>query len=189
MKRRKLTYDDGFWVYFGYGEGWDPDRCKKCYTLLEKFKKPNEYCIDCWKLEIFFSNCTDVDKAKEYFLESAKEDYTLHGKWIKKEMEIPRSILTSIPAEAHPDPEVKRDGVILIYTQSIKERDARKNKILADLKALGLYRKNAISSRRGCVNFDEIIGNWKTWYPVDKDYAHEVDQQNSDRMHGKVASD
>src|SRR3989304_9877853 len=115
--RARLTFDDGFWVYFGYGEGWLPDRCNKCSKLIEKFKKPNKYCIDCWKLEIFFSNCTDVDKVKEYLLEQAKEDATLHGKWTKRQMEIPRNVLTSIPADAHPSPEVKKDGGILIYTQ------------------------------------------------------------------------
>lgn len=85
-------------------------------------------------------------------------------------MDIPRHVLTSIPAEAHPDKRVKKEGAILIYTQSIQERDERKNKILADLKARGLYKKNDISYRRGCVNFDEMIGYWKSWYPLDIDY-------------------
>jgi len=168
--KRSFTFDDGFWVYFGYANGWAPNRCGKCYELIERFKRPNKYCINCWKLEIFFSNCTDVDKVKEYLLDQAKKDPALHGKWMKHLMDIPRHVLTSIPTEAHPDPEVKRDGGILIYTQSISERDMRKNKILADLKARGLYKKNDISYRRGCVNFDEIIGEWKTWYPLDIDY-------------------
>jgi hypothetical protein len=165
-----ITHEDRHWVYFGYGVGWPRGKCDECYRLVKKYKKPNEHCINCWKLEIFFSNCTDVNKVKEYLLELAKKDHTLHGKWTKKQIEIPRHLLTSIPVEAHPSLEVKRDGGILIYTQTIKERDERKSKILADLKALGLYKKSAISYRRGCVNFDEVIGNWKTWYPLNKDY-------------------
>jgi len=170
-ERTSIIYEDNYWVYFGYGVGWPRDKCEKCIRSVTKFKKPIKHCINCWKLEIFFSNCTDVNKVKKYVLEQAEMDHTLHGKWIKKEVEIPLSVLTSIPAEEHPSPEVKKDGFILIYTQTINERDKRINKILADLKALGLYKKNVISYRRGCVNFDEIIGNWRTWYSVDKDYA------------------
>jgi len=170
-ERTPITYEDKHWVYFGYGVGWPRDKCEKCNRFVIKFKKPNEHCVNCWKLKIFFSNCNDVNKVKKYILDQAEKDHTLHGKWIKKAMEIPLSVLTSIPAEVHPNPEVKKDGVILIYTQTLNERDKRKNKILADLKGLGLYKKNASSYRRGCVNFDEIIGNWKTWHPLDKDYA------------------
>jgi hypothetical protein len=96
-------------------------------------------------------------------------DRTLHGKWIKEEMEIPGA-LTSIPEEGHPDPGIEKEGVILIYTQSIKERDRRSEKILKDLQERGLYRKGAISSRRGCLNFDELIGPWKEWYNPKIDY-------------------
>jgi len=75
-----------------------------------------------------------------------------------------------MPAAGHPDLDVEQDGVILIYTTSIAERDARRAKILADLKARGLYKKDAISARRGCVNFDEIIGPWTGWYDLERDY-------------------
>jgi hypothetical protein len=169
LSREDLTYENKFWVFFGHGEGWEGDRCSRCYELLEKEQKPNKYCINCWKLEIFFSNCTDPDAVKAYFLEEAKMDRTLHGKWIKEEMEIPGA-LTSIPEEGHPDPGIEKEGVILIYTQSIKERDRRSEKILKDLQERGLYRKGAISSRRGCLNFDELIGPWKEWYNPKIDY-------------------
>ncbi|MFQ6059298.1 MAG: hypothetical protein ACE5MB_10530 [Anaerolineae bacterium] len=168
--RQSYTFEDRHWVYFGYEVDWAPDRCKTCCDLLYRNLKPPPQAINCWKLEIFFSNCTDVQAVKDYLLEEGLKDHTLHGKWLKEEMEIPRDKLTSIPASAHPDPDVKKDGAILIYTQSIAERDERKAKILADLKARGLYRKDAISSRRGCVNFDEIIGPWTEWYDLERDY-------------------
>ncbi len=168
--REAITHEDGTWVYFGRGVGWEPGRCRRCYDLLSRELKPNRYCINCWKLEIFFSNCTDLEGVKRYLLEEAERDPTLHGKWLKEEMEIPRNLLTSIPEEAHPDPDVKKDGAILIYNQSIAEREERKKKILNDLRPRGLYAKRDISFRRGCVNFDEIIGNWKQWYDLEKDY-------------------
>jgi len=109
-----------------------------------------------------------VDKVKEYLLDQRGKDPALHGKWTKNLIDLPRHLLTSIPAEAQRNPEVKKDGAILI-TQSIRERDDRKNKILGDLKARRLYKKDNISYRKGCVNFDEIIDNWRTWYPLESD--------------------
>jgi len=85
-------------------------------------------------------------------------------------VKIPRELLTSIPEEAHPEDGIEEDGVILIYTKSIKDRDERIRKLLRDLNSRGLHKKRSISYRRGCVNFDFIIGNWKTWYVIDRDY-------------------
>jgi hypothetical protein len=169
--REQYTFENEYWTFFGYGEGWPPNKCRDCYQLLDKLKEPNEHCINCWKLEIFFSNCTDIDAVKDYFLEEGKKDNTLHGKWLKAKMRLPRDLLTSMPVNAHPDEDVKEDSVILIYCQSIEEREMRRKKILKDLKALGLYKKDDISYRRGCLNFDEVIGNWKGWYDIDKDYG------------------
>lgn len=168
--RGSYIFENKYWFFFGYAVDWPVNKCDECYDLLNKSHKPNPHCINCWKLEIFFSNCNDVEGVKKYFLEEGRKDPTLHGKWLKKEVEIPRPLLTSIPVEAHPDPEVAKDGAVLIYCQTIKEREERRRKILADLRALNLYKKGDISYRRGCVNFDEVIGNWKTWHPLDRDY-------------------
>jgi len=168
--QQAIRFEDKYWVYFGLGRGWAPDRCANCYDLLERHRQPNEYCINCWKLELFFSNCTDPEAVKRYFLEESLRDDTLHGKWLKKRILIPRHLLTSIPEDAHPPLDVEEDGVILIYNQSIEERERRRKKILRDLKVLGLYLKDDISYRRGCVNFDELIGSWKDWYDLNKDY-------------------
>jgi len=162
--------EDRHWVYFGYGEGWGGDKCDKCCELLEKENGPNKYCINCWKLEIFFSNCTATGAVKEFLLELAGKDHSYHGKWLKEEMEFPEGKLTSIPVAGHPDPDVKKDGVILIYNQSIAERDRRKKEIMTGLKGRGLYQRLDLSYRRGCLNFDEIIGDWKEWYDLDEDY-------------------
>lgn len=168
--RPGYTAESEHWLFFGYGTDWEPGRCDHCYQRLYATLKPPAEAINCWKLELFFSNCTDLEAVKQYFLDAGHADPTLHGKWLKQEMEIPGDKLTSMPAAGHPDPDVRQDGVILIYTTSIAERDARRAKILADLKARGLYRKDAISSRRGCVNFDELIGPWTAWYDLERDY-------------------
>lgn len=174
--KRPFTSENDWWFFFGYGIDWPPDKCSSCLRLVEIYKKPNRHCINCWKLEIFFSNCTDLQAVKEYFLEEAKRDPSLSGKWLKEPMEFPSEIkgkITSIPEEGHPDPNVKKEGVILIYTQSIAEREEKRKRILQGLKERGLYKKPEISYRRGCLDFDELIGPWKTWWPLDKDYNEE----------------
>jgi len=163
---RAIKYE--YWVYFGMSMGWEPNSCSECIRLIKRYRSPNRYCINCWKLEIFFSNCTDVKAVKEYLLRESLKDEALHGKWLKEKVKIPREMLTSIPEEVHPEDGL--DGIILIYTKSIKERDDRIRKLLKDLNSRGLYKKRGISYSRGCVNFDFIIGNWKTWYKIDKDY-------------------
>lgn len=173
---RQYTFENDYWVFFGYGTNWEADRCNRCYRRLDSTLRPPPEAINCWKLEIFFSNCTDLEAVKQYFLDEGRRDSTLHGKWLKREMEIPRQKLTSLPAAGHPDPDVEQDGAILIYTPSIAERDTRRTKILADLKARGLYRKDAISARRGCLNFDEIIGPWQQWYDLERDYPEEASE-------------
>jgi hypothetical protein len=167
----KYTHENEFWFFFGYAEGWPHNKCDECYELVEVHKKPNRHCINCWKLEIFFSNTTDINAVKDYFLKEGQKDHTLHGKWSKYKMEIPRNLLTSIPKSAHPDDSVEVDGGILIYCQCIEERDRRRKKIFEDLSTLGLYKKSDISYRRGCLNFDVILGPWKDWYEIDKDFG------------------
>ena len=163
-------YENRDWVFFGIGEDWEEDRCPKCYGMLRKELKPNKYCINCWKLEIFYSNCTDLEAVKRFLIDESKRDHSFHGKWLKREMPLPVEAYTSIPASGHPDADVERDGVILIYTRSIEERDRLKERILKGLQERGLYKKSSLSYRRGCLDFDELIGNWKEWYELDKDY-------------------
>jgi hypothetical protein len=170
VKRSEFTFENKFWTYFGYGEGWEEGRCNNCYDLMRRELRPNAYCINCWKLEIFYSNTTDLEAVKEYFLEEARKDHTLHGKWSKFEITAPNGAFTSIPSAGHPDPDVKKNGVILIYNKSIKEREARRKKIIKDLKRRNLYKKDDISYRRGCLNFDELIGTWVDWYDLESDY-------------------
>jgi len=174
--RQRYTFENEYWVFFGCGTEWEPGRCDRCYQKLYATNRPPPKAINCWKLEILSSNCTDLEAVKLYFLDESRRDPTLHGKWLKKEIEIPHEKLTSVPAAGHLDPDIERDGVILIYTTSIAERDARIEHFIADFKERGLYKKDAISSRRGCVNFDEIIGLRMDWYALDRDYV--ANEQN-----------
>lgn len=187
--RSAFTHENEWWYFFGYGSDWPADKCSRCLSLVENLKKPNRYCIDCWKLEIFFSNCVDLDRMKKFLLDAAREDHRISGKWLKEPMELDselRSKLTSVPSDGHPDREVKSDGAILIYTRTIKERDERVRQLLTGFKKNDLYKKESISYRRGCLNFDDVIGPWKQWWPLDKDYSGVNEVVGPDRR-GKLS--
>ncbi len=117
-------------------------------------------------------------------LEEANNDHTLHEKMMKgpylnfesDEGRLATGVSHSIPEHAKPDRylkgEIKSDRVILIYSQSIKERDRRMRKILGDLRDRGLYKKESVPYRRGCIQpHESIIGSWEQWYDIQKDYG------------------
>ncbi len=68
--RRPYTFENAYWIFFGYGIDWEPGRCDRCYARLNRTLKPPPEAINCWKLEIFFSNCTDVEAVKQYFTQA-----------------------------------------------------------------------------------------------------------------------
>jgi len=185
LTKRVPVKEDDYWFFFGHGEGWG-DKCDKCFQRLKSTRKPGAECIDCWKFEIWTDNLTDVAETLAYLLEEADRDHTLHGKLMKNPLLIYESgekrlgtgISHSIPEEAKPDRylsgEIDRDRVILIYNQSIEERDKRMLKIIGDLKAKGLYKKELAPYRRGCIQpHESILGPWEKWYNLDKDYGTE----------------
>jgi hypothetical protein len=174
--------ENNHWLFFGHGEGWG-NKCTRCFRQVEQTGKPGLECINCWKFEIWTDNLTDVTETLVYFLEEAQKDPTLHGKLMKQphllyesgEDRLGSGVSHSFPDSAKPDRylagEIGRDRIFLIYNQSIAERDRRMNKIIGDLKARGLYKKDIAPYRRGCIQpHESIIGPWENWYQLDKDY-------------------
>lgn len=181
--KKGLVRHDLYWLYFGYGEGWG-DKCERCFKELKTNKQPYKESINCWKFEIWIDNLTDVEATLNYLLEEAEKDHTLHGKLLKRPMPIYEAQgerlgsckSHSIPEEAKPDSYLSREltseRLILIYNQTIQERDARMTKIIGELKAKGLYKKETAPYRRGCIQpHEDIIGPWEKWYDLDKDYV------------------
>lgn len=174
--------EDSYWLYFGYAKGWG-NKCDRCLKEINQTKKPGFECINCWKFEIWIDNLTDLTETLAYLLEEADKDHTLHGKMMKKpllhfesgEGRLATGVSHSIPEQAKPDRylkgEIKSDQVILIYNQSIEERDSRMRKIIGELQALGLYKKASAPYRRGCIQPHEtIIGPWENWYDMENNY-------------------
>ena len=180
---KNVPFEEGeHWVYFGYGDGWD-NKCSRCYAKLKAGINPNNECINCWKFEIWEDNLTNLDETLLYLLEESDRDHTLSGKMARyrskayeeKGDRLGTGVSHSIPEESKPDRylsgEIDSDRVILIYSQSIEERDMRINKILSGLKERGLYKKDSFPYRRGCIDpYEKLIGPWENWFDINKNY-------------------
>jgi hypothetical protein len=147
-------------------------------------KIPNKECINCWKFEIWEDNLTDLDETLVFLLEEADKDHNLSGKIMKnksmlyeeKGERLGTGSSHTIPEDAKPDRylkgEIDSDRVILIYSQSIEERDMRMNRILTGLKERGLYKKDRFPYRRGCIQpYEKLMGPWEKWFNINKDYT------------------
>ncbi|MCM1989437.1 hypothetical protein [Oceanirhabdus seepicola] len=174
--------EDDYWIYFGHGEGWG-NKCSSCYYTLKVDRKPNKECINCWKFEIWEENLTNIEETLLFLLEESDKDHTLSGKMMKDKSlifeevgsRLGSGISHSFPEEAKPDSylrgEIDSDRVILIYSQSIEERDMRMEKLLKGLKERGLYKKESFPYRRGCIEpHEKLIGPWEKWFSMEKDY-------------------
>lgn len=175
-------FDDDYWTYFGHGESWG-NKCSRCYIKTKAYNYPNIECINCWKFEIWEDNLTSLDDAILFLLEEAGKDHNLSGKVMKnkalvyeeKGERLGSGISHSIPEGAKPDRylsgEITSDRVILIYNQSIEERDMRMDRILLGLKERGIYKKDSFPYRRGCIEpHEKIFGPWENWFEMNKDY-------------------
>jgi hypothetical protein len=182
LKKRVPFSKDNHWVYFGHGEDWG-NKCSRCYHKLKTEETPNNECINCWKFEIWEDNLTDLDETLIFLLEEADKDHTLSGKMMRNKSlyyaergeRLGTGISHTIPEDAKPDRylkgEIDCDRVILIYSQSIEERNMRMNSILAGLKERGLYKKDSFPYRRGCIEpHEKLIGPWENWFELNRDY-------------------
>lgn len=182
LTKRVPYFEDDYWVYFGHGEDWG-NKCSRCIFRTNIDNTPNGECINCWKFEIWEDNLTDLDETLLFLLEEADKDHNLSGKMMKnksliyadKGQRLGTGISHSIPEEAKPDRylkgEIHRDRVILIYSQSIEERDMRMNSILSGLKIRGLYKKDSFPYRRGCIEpHEKVFGPWENWFDINRNF-------------------
>lgn len=181
IKRVPFSEDD-YWLYFGHGEDWG-NKCSRCYAKLKAGINPNHECINCWKFEIWEDNLTNLEETLLFLLEECDKDHTLSGKMMRdraliyeeKGDRLGTGISHTIPEEGKPNRflsgEIDSDRVILIYNQSIEERDMRMKRILSGLKERGLYKKDSFPYRRGCIEpHEKLIGPWEKWFDINKDY-------------------
>lgn len=185
LTKRVPYFEDDYWIYFGHGEDWG-NKCSRCIFRTNIDNTPNGECINCWKFEIWEDNLTDLDETLLFLLEEADKDHNLSGKMMKnksliyadKGQRLGTGSSHSIPEEAKPDRylkgEILRDRVILIYSQSIEERDMRMNSILSGLKIRGLYKKDSFPYRRGCIEpHEKVFGPWENWFDIKRNFTHD----------------
>jgi hypothetical protein len=182
LKQSVPFSEDEYWMYFGYGDDWG-NKCSTCYWKLKVDKTTNIECINCWKFEIWEDNLTNLDETLVFLLEEAEKDHTFSGKMMRNKSlsyeergeRLGTGISHTIPEDAKPDRylkgEIDCDRIILIYSQSIEERDMRMNRILTGLKERGLYKKDSFPYRRGCIEpHEKLIGPWENWFDMNKNY-------------------
>jgi len=75
-------------------------------------------------------------------------------------------VRSGIPEDGYPDADL--DYLLIGYAETISERDALKEALCS---ALGINpeQANLIPVRRGCWFYDDVLGPWTKWYPIDRD--------------------
>lgn len=141
------------WAYFGKALSWEDvlkpkalahlSRCVICRLAVEIQKQTNIYCWNCWKICIRPDELEQYESLMKYAIEMTKEDLSFHGKYFV--------------GSGRP--------VVVIRVGSEGERDELFMKILEDLSARELYPEDSRKRwwRRGCSQFEPILGQWKDW--------------------------
>jgi len=82
-------------------------------------------------------------------------------------------VVTGIPRDAYPAEAT--DYLLMLYASNIEERDFLRN-LLCDVLSLGREHAGKFPVRRGCWVYEDILGPWPTWYPVDRDFCESAIQ-------------
>ena len=100
-------------------------------------------------------------------------------------------VRTGTPLESYPSRQLS--FLLMLYAESIQERELLRHESEAILEAsrleavgpevssrralplglpitLGVPISIRLPVRRGCWRYDDVLGPWQSWYPLDKDY-------------------
>lgn len=90
------------------------------------------------------------------------------GSSVAKVSKYPIHVIRSgVPIDAYPC--VKLDFLLMVYARSLKQRDELRA-LLCDLLPVDRRFATRIPVRRGCWIYDDILGPWQEWYPLDQDF-------------------
>lgn len=168
--------EDGVWRYYNCPDPVWRVKCRACREKVETILAPVRECLDCWKIEVWsrspaVAGCRGVEDLPGFppAFDFLVDSLLVRGiPVIAKASRAPILVVRSgIPGSAYPQEVV--DHLLVIYAASISERDFLRREAE---EALGSrYRSHRVLPvRRGCWKYDEILGPWQAWYPVDRDY-------------------
>lgn len=138
--RRPFSYDTPSWSHFGTGEGWAYGRCNRYLDHVYSTRAPNDDTVNCWKVLVFEDAVTDFEQVKTYLVERAGQDPTLLGKWQRG-----------------------KNQLAVVYATSEERRDELRSSMIKDLRQMGIMKKGFLPYRRGCKQFEKVLGDWHGW--------------------------
>lgn len=164
--------EDGVWRYYNCPDPFWSAKCRACREKVALLRIPVEECVDCWKVEIWRPTGADFGPAVD----------CLHLGGIAvvaKESRAPIQVVRSgIPLSAYPRETTQH--LLILYAGRIAERDlllrAAQGALirLSREEGAGSFRADPcvpeLPIRRGCWRYDDVLGPWQTWYPVERDW-------------------
>jgi hypothetical protein len=159
------------WRYYNCPDPHWEKKCSACRQKLSTERAVCAECVNCWKVEIWkhgkaFGN-VDFDGLMERVHLAA--DFPVVAKASRAPIQVVR---TGVPGTGYPDPAM--DDLLVLYARSIAEREDLRRLVQASL-GLSCEAAGLIPVRRGCWRFDEVLGPWQSWYPVDSDWPEEFE--------------
>ncbi len=166
--RQILVNEDEVWVQFGTADAPDwLSKCAECREAVSSWRSPIAPCVNCWKVEVWGSS-EILHRVMDWFElgEVAETVARQTGAVIKVSKEPIPVIRSGVPEEGYPKADL--DYLLMGYAESIPERDALRQSLSVAL-SVNPAKADRIPVRRGCWFYDEMLGPWTKWYPVDKD--------------------
>lgn len=186
MKPTRIA-EDAVWRYYNCPDPFWSAKCGACRDKVALRRAPVEECLNCWKVEVWSPDPGPLDALVDGLL---ARGIPVVAKASRAPILIVRS---GVPREAYPAEQV--DYLLILYGRDIAERDALRREaeaVLRDSDSLGhgaeLLSPQAEMSgpdagrpsfrpvlpvRRGCWRYDDALGPWQSWYPIDEDFPGE----------------
>lgn len=170
--RQMLVSEDEVWIQYGTTDAPDwPSRCVECREAVSSRKRPIAQCINCWKVEVWGSSKWLPRQMDWFDLGEVAETIVWQADALIKVSKSPIHVVrTGIPRDGYPGTD--SDYLLMAYAGKISEREELRNSLCVALD-MPPDKARQIPVRRGCWLYDEVLGPWAKWYPMDKDMAEE----------------
>jgi hypothetical protein len=172
--RHVLVNEDEVWIQYGTSGASDwPARCVECREAVSSWKNPVAQCVNCWKVEVWGSSDVIPHQMDWLDLGEVAETVARQTDAVIKVSKLPIHVVrTGVPRDGYPGTDF--DYLLMAYAENISEREELRHSLCL---ALGMEPAKAeqIPVRRGCWLYDEMLGPWTEWYPMDRDMGEELE--------------